>query len=143
MKNPNSVSGTIKLHALFDAHNQLYTSEVSCYCEACLKGEYCGHWKIDTLPEKHTVSYKASTRECSQKWKLIDHEGNVDENRNKVQKLNIPEMCADRTGCSQIADENVLPKVSDENESPSIKPVKDAYYLVNLDEILSTQGTGT
>lgn len=29
MKNPNSVSGTIKLHALFAAHNQLYTAKVS------------------------------------------------------------------------------------------------------------------
>ncbi|KAH3771411.1 hypothetical protein DPMN_172728 [Dreissena polymorpha] len=72
--------------------------------------------------------YEASTRECSLKRKLIDHEGNVDENRNKVQKLNMHEMCADRIGCSQIADENMLPKVSDENESPSIKPVKDSVF---------------
>ena len=83
MKNPNSVSGTIKLHALFAAHNQLYTAKVSYYCEACSKGEYCGHWKIDIVPEKHNVSNEASLRECSLKWKLIDHEGNVDENRKK------------------------------------------------------------
>ncbi|KAH3805650.1 hypothetical protein DPMN_133955 [Dreissena polymorpha] len=129
----------MKLHALFAAHNQLYTAEVFCYCDACLKGEYCGHWKIDNLPEKHNVRDEASARECSLKRKSIDHEGNVDENRNKVLKLNVPETCANGNGSSQIADENVLPKVSDKNEPPSIKPVKDAYYLVNWDDII-TQG---
>ncbi|KAH3713244.1 hypothetical protein DPMN_073031 [Dreissena polymorpha] len=87
MKNPNSVSGTIKLHALFAAHNQLYTAKVSYYCEACSKGEYCGHWKIDTVPEKHNVSNEASLRECSLKRKLVDHEGKVDENRKKYRSL--------------------------------------------------------
>ncbi|KAH3708654.1 hypothetical protein DPMN_068111 [Dreissena polymorpha] len=123
MKNPHSV-----LEFCFGNHKvgyQLYTAKASCYCEACSKGENCGRWKIDTVPEKHNVSNEASLCECSLKRKLTDHEGNVDENRKKVQKLNIPEMYADRNGSSHIADENVLPKVSDKNESPLIKPVKD------------------
>lgn len=40
-----TVKNTMKIHAVIGiSATELYTKETSCYCDACLKGEYCDAW---------------------------------------------------------------------------------------------------
>lgn len=54
------VKGTMTLHACRKGNDDLYVSNTSCYCDVCLRGELCSHWK------KANISRKISTEEQSE-----------------------------------------------------------------------------
>ena len=57
MSSLKPINGTMKIHAVVGrGNNLLYVSDVSCYYQSCIQGDYCkANWTQKTLTEKEKI----------------------------------------------------------------------------------------
>ena len=119
-RNPKTIPGTMKLHAVFPVEQTLYTREVSCYCKTCLTGEPCEQWKAVLTPP--TELQNSSDR--NRKKRRSDE--TEDENTDRIKVM--------RT--SQSDPVQVDQSKSEKERTSICGPTIDSYALVKWDEAL-------